>query len=332
MSDPQKDIWVSFRLGQYFRKGSHKTALSVPELVAQTNAFSVKNRPGCTPTLEKSDPKSLFLRYNVKCNLPESNPNGHDVKIHFDLSQVDDDTSAKNLDVAVNCSCPAFLYWGGQWNAHQRDALEGEPRPLLTAPTERLDLREHFVICKHIKAVSERILPSVQFNINNILRKRHVEEYKAENPDKAPKKLDDKQREMRERQEKQKAQKPRNRQLNEKFKQNTTPPVDDVVKRDTPATPEERERVPRLSPEEVPTPDAHFEHGNLPEIPEIEGLEETPAPQPPATRPAPPKPQRSLPRPGEQDRAEMNRLMREEQRRLDRETQRKLQLNPGRRR
>ena len=94
---------------------------------------------------------------SVKCHLPESDPNGHDVKVLFDLSQVHDKATAKNLDVAVNCSYPAFLYWGGKWDSYQRDALEGEARPLLTAPTERLDLRENFVICTHIKAVSERI-------------------------------------------------------------------------------------------------------------------------------------------------------------------------------
>jgi hypothetical protein len=151
-----------------------KSAASLPDLVQQTNAFSVKNRPGCTPILRKSDPKDLFLDYNVKCNLPESDPSGHEVRVHFDVSKVEETGDAKNLDVRVSCSCPAFLYWGAQWNLHQRDGLEGEPRPKLQAPTKRLDLRSNFVICKHCKSVFERILPSVQHNVDNIIRKLEV--------------------------------------------------------------------------------------------------------------------------------------------------------------
>jgi hypothetical protein len=48
----------------------------------------------------------------------------------------------------------------------------------LQAPTERLDLRSNYVICKHCKAVFERILPSVQHNIDNINRKKEVEKNK----------------------------------------------------------------------------------------------------------------------------------------------------------
>jgi hypothetical protein len=157
-----------------------KVAISLPKLVQETNAFSVKNRPGCSATLTNSNPKDLFLEYNVKCNLKDSDPAGHDVRVHFDVSKVEETEKAKDLDVRVSCACPAFLYWGGQWNLHQRDGLEGEPRPLLQAPTERLDLRSNFVICKHCKAVFERILPAVQNNINNILRKIRVKQYEEE--------------------------------------------------------------------------------------------------------------------------------------------------------
>ncbi len=150
--------------------GINKYAVSLPELVQETNAFSVKNRPGCTPILRNSNPKDLSLSYNVKCNLPDSDPSGHDVQVHFDISKVEETQKAKDLDVRCSCSCPAFLYWGAQWNLHQRDGLEGQPRPLLQAPTERLDLRNNFVICKHCKAVFERILPAVQHNVNNIIR------------------------------------------------------------------------------------------------------------------------------------------------------------------
>jgi hypothetical protein len=153
-----------------------KIAVSLPELVEQTNAFSTKNRPGCTAQLQKSSPKDLFLQYKVTCHLPNSDPKGHEVRVEFDTDKIQDSQRANDLDIQCSCSCPAFLYWGAQWNLHQRDGLLGEPRPLLQAPTERLDLRSNFVICKHCKAVFERILPSVQHNINNIIRKKKVEE------------------------------------------------------------------------------------------------------------------------------------------------------------
>jgi len=167
-----------------------KTAISLPDLVRQTNAFSKKYRGGCQPRLLDSNPRALFLHYNVKCNKEDSDPAGHDVRVQFDVSKVQESQKAKDLDVQVQCSCPAFLYWGAQWNLHQRDGLLGPARPALQAPKERLDLRGNYVICKHIHAVFERILPSVQHNIVNILRKREVERRKLElenNPEKLQK-------------------------------------------------------------------------------------------------------------------------------------------------
>jgi hypothetical protein len=193
------EIWSSFKLSDYTTK-KVKLAISLVDLVSQTNSFSVKNRPGCVPHLEASDPKDLFLRYNVKCNLETSDPNGHDVKVHFDVSKVTPDMRANDLDIKVNCSCPAFLYWGNQWNLHERDALEGEPRPKLQAPKERLDLRTNALICKHIKAVCERILPAVQHNIQNIVREKVVEEYKQTPTPKVPTRLEREQDAMRQRQ------------------------------------------------------------------------------------------------------------------------------------
>lgn len=340
------DIRVRFKLGRYFEPGSHKVVLDkghrkratpLPQLISDTNSFSTKNRPGCQPSLEGSNPKDLFLAYNVKCNLETSDPNGHAVKVHFDVSEVRDETTAKNLDVAVSCSCPAFLYWGGQWNTHQRDALEGEPRPLLTAPTERMDLRNHFVVCKHIKAVSERILPSVQHNIVKILRKRKLD---AETDTPAPPKsrLEEKQREMRERQKKQKQKnKPKGPSVREKLEQGIRQrELDDVVRRDTPATPEEKQRVPVLPPGSVPIPDAHKEHlesdAGIADIPEIAEFND-PAPQPPQTPPSPaPRKPQTLPRMGPGDRDQMRQLQKEDQKRQQREIEQRLRNDRGSRR
>lgn len=207
--------FISIPLGQLSPPHT-KVAISVPELVAQTNAFSVKRRPGCTPQLTKSDPKQLYLQYNVKCHESYSDPKGHDVRVKFDVSKVQETQKAQDLDVQLNCSCPAFLYWGAQWNLHQRDGLLGEPRPELVAPTQRLDLRSNFVICKHCKAVLERILPSVQHNMINIIREETVRKNKEkEKP--TPEKLQKEQDAMKRRMELKKIREIKNKKIQERL-------------------------------------------------------------------------------------------------------------------
>jgi hypothetical protein len=163
--------FITIPLGWLSTPNLIKTAISLPELVSQTNAFSVKRRSGCVPTLTGSDPKELFLSYQVQCHESYSDPAGHDVKVKFDVSKVEETQMAKDLDVQVKCTCPAFLYWGAQWNLHQRDGLLGDPRPELIAPTERLDLRGNFVICKHCLAPDSKVLMAdgTEKDIENIV-------------------------------------------------------------------------------------------------------------------------------------------------------------------
>lgn len=209
-------VEIKVKLGQLLDPTTHKIAISLPDLVQQTNQFSVKNRPGCTATLKDSNPQDLYLQYNVKCSLKTSDPAGHDVRVHFDISKIEETQNAKDLDVRCSCSCPAFLYWGAQWNLHQRDGLEGQARPQLRAPSERLDLRGHFVICKHCKAVFERILPAVQHNIVNILRKREVERNKKKEQEE-PEKLQRNQKHMKRRKLLEKIRKVKNKDLQKKM-------------------------------------------------------------------------------------------------------------------
>src|SRR5271170_1184383 len=193
-----------------------KTAVTLPELVRQTNAFSKKHRPGCSASLLDSNPKALFLHYNVKCNKEDSDPAGHDVRVQFDVTKVQESQKAKDLDIEVNCSCPAFLYWGAQWNLHQRDGLLGPARPKLQAPKERLDLRGNYVICKHCHAVFERILPSVQHNIVNILRKRVVEQNK-DKVRKTPERLEKMQEQIRKKKQLEKIRKTKDEEIKQKL-------------------------------------------------------------------------------------------------------------------
>jgi len=174
MSDSEKRVWISIPL-QHLENRKYKVAFSIKELVQESNGFSKKFVGGCTPILIKSDPKNLFMNYKVTCTKEDSDPRGHEVRVQFDLSKIDTSSTINNLDVKCSCGCPAFLYWGAQWNLHQLDSLEGVPRPKLQAPTEKLDKRDTYFICKHIKVVSDRITPAITNVLNNIKNKIKLE-------------------------------------------------------------------------------------------------------------------------------------------------------------
>lgn len=160
-------IWTQIPLSKL--AGLHyKIAISIKDLVNQSNDFSKKYVGGCTPTLIKSEPKKLFMQYRVVCKKADSDPRGHEVRIQFDISKVTTTSNINNLDVKCSCSCPAYLYWGAQWNSHQQDALEGPARPLLQAPTEQLDKRNGYMVCKHIHVVAKRIAPAISNVVNRI--------------------------------------------------------------------------------------------------------------------------------------------------------------------
>lgn len=179
--------WVSIPLAK-LAKLHYKVAVSIKELVSQSNNFSRKYVGGCVPTLIKSNPKKLFMQYKVVCSKADSDPQGHEVRIQFDLSKVTTVSNLYNLDVRCSCSCPAYLYWGAQWNSHQVDALEGPARPLLQAPTEQLDKRDGYMVCKHIHVVAKRIAPSVMNVLNRMKERLRLEEMHKEQEEEAKRK------------------------------------------------------------------------------------------------------------------------------------------------
>jgi len=181
-------IWVSIPLSK-LSKLHYKIAISIKDLVSQSNEFSKKYVGGCVPSLIKSNPKKLFMQYKVVCSKADSDPQGHEVRIQFDLSKVTTTSNLNNLDVRCSCSCPAYLYWGAQWNSHQVDALEGPPRPLLQAPTEQLDKRNGYMVCKHIHVVAKRIAPSVMNILNRMKEKLILEKIHQDQKDEAERKM-----------------------------------------------------------------------------------------------------------------------------------------------
>lgn len=143
------------------RTGSHKVAFSIRELVGLTSDFSLKHAtPDCTARVIRTEQTKFLFVYNVTCKESYSDPKGHTVRLKFDLKRLKETGSVDDLDVRVSCSCPAFLYWGAQWNLSTGDALYGAPRDKFQAPTD--PERYKFVICKHVKIVSDRVTPVLE--------------------------------------------------------------------------------------------------------------------------------------------------------------------------
>jgi len=161
------DLWVQTSWRR-LRQRTTKVAFSITELTALTSDFSTKYAPGCTAYTIRTDPATFLLVYNVKCTKKDkdgkmvSNPKGWEVRIKFDPSKIDDKSTVDNLDVQLNCKCPAFLWWGAQWNLGEGDALynKNKPQPLYKAPTD--PSRFQNVICKHVKVVSDKLGPLVE--------------------------------------------------------------------------------------------------------------------------------------------------------------------------
>lgn len=143
-----------------------KTAFTIKELVGLSSDFSKhrqdgsKRTSGCTARVLRTERSKFLMVYNVTCTEKDSNPAGHTVRLKFDFKRLKESGKASDLDVRVSCSCPAFLYWGAQWNLSTGDALYGAPRPKFQPPTE--PRRYQYVVCKHVQLVADRVAPLVE--------------------------------------------------------------------------------------------------------------------------------------------------------------------------
>jgi hypothetical protein len=173
-------VWITTKVGDWVAQSRYKVAFSIKDLVQLTSDFSVAKAKNCNMSVKNVDLDEMLLTYKVKCKEKDSDPRGHTVLIRFDTAQVVDKSTIKDLDVKVSCSCPAFLYWGAQWNLGQGDSLEGTPRDKYQAPTD--PRRFQFVICKHLKIVSDRVNPFL---------KRLLEKFKDKNVEKTLERYDD---------------------------------------------------------------------------------------------------------------------------------------------
>ena len=148
------------------RHGTTKVAFSLSDLVTLTSDFSVKWAHDCNSQVIRTDKAKHLFVYRVTCHkkkpdgTPESDPRGHVVRLKFDFDRMKATGTVDNLDVRLTCSCPAFLYWGAQWNLGAADTLYGAPRPKYQPPTD--PKRYLNTICKHCKIVADRIGPALE--------------------------------------------------------------------------------------------------------------------------------------------------------------------------
>lgn len=133
-------------------------ATTLSELIHSSPSSSYSGK-SCRVTLKSQyinkNARSWFVTYMVWGNQSYSDPRGHKVRIRF-FPEVH--TDYHDLDVDVSCTCPAFLYYGAQYRVNQKDALEREQQGGKLQPADLGNYPHHnYVICKHIKAVSERV-------------------------------------------------------------------------------------------------------------------------------------------------------------------------------
>jgi hypothetical protein len=132
-----------------------KRAAVLRDLVSESPANSKVRKARCSARFvgfNKGD-TTWHLTYRVTCTESYSDPAGHTVKLR--LYPEVGISDALDLDVEASCSCPAFVYWGAQWNLNVRKSLERvQDGSMLSAPTQS---RHNFIVCKHIATVADKI-------------------------------------------------------------------------------------------------------------------------------------------------------------------------------
>jgi hypothetical protein len=141
----------------YLEKGErrHKEAIKPFDLMKYTNYFSRRRAPNCRATLMRSEKKKQRWVFNVKCGETYSDTGGHLVRIR---ALKGDGTNLRDRNVLCSCTCPAFLYYGGMYQAqswgYHDSGWEGKS-PIVPPPTVQLHLKKNFWVCKHIYTALE---------------------------------------------------------------------------------------------------------------------------------------------------------------------------------
>ena len=96
------------------------------------------------PKVKAKHKKYRRLKYKVK-----GDTGTYTVIVQSESGDFDSD------DVKVSCDCPAFLYWGSDYDASVLGYLYGQSRAKGRAPDER-DPDTNNLVCKHAYAALQR--------------------------------------------------------------------------------------------------------------------------------------------------------------------------------
>jgi hypothetical protein len=132
------------------RQASHdKSAITLWQLRVQTSPFSKQYVPGCVPRLLRTENKRARWLLNVKCAKKDSYLRGWTVRL-----KVEPGKGRKMItrDVLVSCSCPAWRYWGADYNA-AGNGYSQAVRARINLDRGIRDPGRTYLICKHVYTV-----------------------------------------------------------------------------------------------------------------------------------------------------------------------------------
>lgn len=133
------------------------SAISLLQLIEKNSDNFNKNstRTNIVKVSYKKTKKNLFV-FLAKSSMNYSNPKGHIVSLYF----MQTEGQILQSDVKVNCTCPAYTYWGPKYNATEGKynyTTRTKKQPNIRDPKRKNK------ICKHIVA-ARQALKGLTFN------------------------------------------------------------------------------------------------------------------------------------------------------------------------
>jgi hypothetical protein len=176
-----KSLFPTFddRVAQVKSKGGNKKGVRM--VGKEPNVWSFKVASGTYDDKNKEKMKAdghpkeydVTLRWD---NLEELiKKNAKDKRIwnkHGDAVDINKltDLVMSDTDLQINCSCPADLYWGGQYIRTQRDAKYTKPE---NRPPVKRNPHQYGVGCKHIQVVFDT-LPFYRSTMANFIKEKYA--------------------------------------------------------------------------------------------------------------------------------------------------------------
>ena len=164
---------------------SEKTYKELRQAVKTRDPERFKKSKRSVATYKGLD-ENNYITFQVTAENPEENkakgkPTSYEVKVELsalkeligedgkqrDIKDLTLVREALNGNIKVDCSCPAAMYWGQQWNGTKQgySLVKNDIAPTRNIPTQ--------VICKHTM-LALQVLPFWASNIVQDLRKKNV--------------------------------------------------------------------------------------------------------------------------------------------------------------